>query len=143
VASGPELIVEEPPGVTRWRACGEPHAARARAFLDWAGAHRVFLRLGILGSLVAFLALAVAPAFASGVRYGDAVNLFRLGVAATVLPLSILAVRERAVSDRVRTPFPVHIQALIGTHAVLWLFRVVGVAWLALAGMYAAQRLMG
>src|SRR5215212_2104451 len=34
VAGGPELAVEEPPGVTRWRACGEDHARRARGFLD-------------------------------------------------------------------------------------------------------------
>jgi hypothetical protein len=145
VASGPELLVEEPLGVTRWRACGEPHAGRARSFLDWAGAHRVFLRAGILGSLALFLVLAALAAAgrARGVRYADAVGVFRLGVAATVLPLSVLAVRARAVSDRVRTPFPVHIQALIGTTAVLWLFRVIGVAWLALAAAHALKRLGG
>lgn len=145
VSYGPELLVEEPLGVTRWRACGEPHAGRARSFLDWAGAHRVFLRAGILGSLALFLVLAAlaAAGWARGVRYADAVNVFRLGVAVTVLPLSVLAVRERAVSDRVRTPFPVHIQALLGTNAVLWLFRVVGVVWLALAVTYALRRLPG
>jgi hypothetical protein len=142
IASGPELIVEEPPGVTRWRACGEPHARRARGFLDWAGAHRAFLRAGILGTLAAFLVLAVlaAAGLVRGLRYGDAVNLFRLGIAATVLPLSVLAVRGAAVSERLRTPFPVHIQALIGTSAVVWLFRVVGLAWLVLALRYTAQR---
>jgi hypothetical protein len=38
-------------------------------------------------------------------------------------------------------PFPVHIQALIGTWAVLWLFRIVGLAWLALATWHVAVRL--
>jgi hypothetical protein len=143
--SGRELIVEEPSGVTRWRACGEPHARRALAFLDWSGAHRVFLQGGILGTLVLFLVLAAlaAAGLARGARYLDAVNVFRLGIAATVLPLALLAVANRAVSSRVRTPFPVHIQALIGTRAVLWLFRVVGVAWLGLAVVYAVRRFGG
>ena len=39
-----------------------------------------------------------------------------------------------------RPPFPVHIQALIGTWAVSWLFRVVGVAWLILAIVHFGQR---
>src|SRR5262245_52990107 len=58
-AAGPELMVEEPLGVTRWRACGEPHALRARTFLDWAGAHSRFVQEGILGTLAVFLVLAV------------------------------------------------------------------------------------
>lgn len=140
-ADGPELAVDEPPGSTRWRACSEPHATAARGFLGWAGAHRGFVKAGILGTLAAFLALAAAAtARPSGaVRYADAVGLFRLGIAATVLPLSILGARGRDGLP-LRTPFPVHIQALIGTTAVLWLFRLVGVAWLALGILYFARR---
>jgi len=142
VASGPELIVEEPPGTTRWRACGEAHAARGRRFLNWAGAHGRFVQVGILGTLAVFLVLAVLAAVRPGAapRYADAVTFFRLGIAATVLPLSILGVRGPIGSDRLRTPFPVHIQALIGTSAVIWLFRIVGVIWLALALVSIARR---
>jgi hypothetical protein len=140
---GPELMVEEPLGVTRWRACGEPHERRARQFLNWAGAHSRFVQLGILGTLAVFLVLAALAAArpAGGVRYADAVNVFRLGIAATVLPLSILGVRDAApATDRLRTPFPVHIQALIGTWAVLWLFRLVGAVWLVLSLAYFTRR---
>src|SRR5262245_42429634 len=141
-AAGPELIVEEPPGVTGWRACREPHALRARRFLNWAGAHGRFVQIGILGTLALFLALAVLAAArpAGALRYADGVAVFRLGIAATVLPLSILGVRGEPGSERLRTPFPVHIQALIGTAAVLWLFRVVGLVWLALSVAYVARR---
>ena len=152
-AGGPELAVEEPSmgsadedkpsGATRWRACREAHAQRARRFLTWAGAHSRFVLVGILGTLVLFLALAGLAAFRPGgaLRYADAVNVFRLGIAATVLPLSTLGVREGApAADRLRTPFPVHIQALIGTAAVIWLFRIVGTAWLALSVLYFARR---
>ena len=54
----------------------------------------------------------------------------------TVLPVGWLATRRR--TDRKekgaapRVPFPVHIQALIGTVVVIWLFRLVGLAWLAM-----------
>jgi hypothetical protein len=140
---GSELLVEEPLGVTRWRACREGHDRRARRFLDWAGAHSRFVQVGILGTLALFVVLAVvAVVRPGGLRYADAVNVFRLGIAATVLPLSILGVRDRgALPDRLRTPFPVHIQALIGTAAVIWLFRLVGAAWLALSFVYFARRL--
>lgn len=144
-AGSPELTVDEPLGTTRWRTCGEPHARRARRFLEWAGAHARFVQVGILGTLAVFLVLAVVAAArpAGALRYTDAVNFFRLGIAATVLPLSILGVREdpgRPAGGRLRTPFPVHIQALIGTSAVLWLFRMVGVVWLVLGVAYFARR---
>jgi hypothetical protein len=138
---GPAFEVEEPFGTTIWRACGEAHGARARRFLGWAGDHRRFLQIGILGSLGAFLAagLAIAVGAIDSHRYPDAVNAFRLAIALTVLPLGLLATRGRAPNDEpLRPPFPVHIQALIGTWAVSWLFRLVGAAWLALAILHFA-----
>ena len=141
--AGPTFDVEEPLGTTRWRACGEPHAGRVQRFLVWAGAHRRFLQVGILGTLAAFLVAGavIGAGWVSPARYPDAVNAFRLAIAATVLPLGFLATRGRAQADTpLRPPFPVHIQALIGTWAVSWLFRVVGVAWLILAIVYFGQR---
>lgn len=142
-ADGPVFAVEEPLGTTRWRACGEAHGVRARRFLEWAGARRRFLLIGILGALAAFLlaAAAMAAGLADARRYPDAVNAFRLAVALTVLPLGLLATRGTAPADAaLRPPFPVHIQALIGTWTVSWLFRVVGTAWLILAIVYFGQR---
>ena len=140
---GPTFDVEEPFGLTRWRACGEPHGERARRFLAWAGAHWRLLQIGILGTLAAFLvaAAAIAAGAIDARRYPDAVTAFRLAIALTVLPLGLLATHGTASADApLRPPFPVHIQALIGTWAVSWLFRVVGVAWLILAIVYFGQR---
>ena len=91
--AGPAFDVEEPFGTTRWRACGEPHADRARRFLEWASWHRRFLQVGILGTLAAFLVAGavIASGRVSPRRYPDAVNAFRLAIAATVLPLGFLA----------------------------------------------------
>ena len=58
--------------------------------------------------------------------------LFRLGVAVTVLPFGWLRGHARpGRGPSGRLPFPVHIQALVGTVWVLWLFRLVGLWWLA------------
>ena len=81
---GPAFDVEEPLGITRWRACGEPHAERTRRFLVWAGAHRPFLLIGILG--VAGRVPRRRRGHGRGLvdprRYPDAVNAFRLAIAA-------------------------------------------------------------
>jgi hypothetical protein len=141
VSDGPAFDVEEPFGVTRWRACAAPHAEQARRFLAWSTQHGRFLQVGILGTLAAFLcAGALIAAGALGPRrYSDAVNAFRLAIALTVLPLGLLATRgAEPADDPLRPPFPVHIQALIGTWAVSWLFRLVGMAWLVLAVLHFA-----
>ena len=109
-----------------WRACS-----------CWTAKRSTLLRLGILGTLGAFLV--GAPLAAAGrlgpVGTAQTVALFRLGIAATVLPLAFLAPRAAVPPEAgiPQVPFPMHIQALIGTAAVLWLFRLVGLAWVVLA----------
>lgn len=130
----PALDVVEPFGTTAWRAC-PGHLDPLRRTLGFAEKRAVWLRVGILGTLLGFLALALA------ISHADAAALFRFGIALSVLPLGLLGPRHPAPERAPRVPFPVHIQALIGTHAVLWLFRVVGLAWLGLAVWHGAQRL--
>jgi hypothetical protein len=133
---GPALAIAEPLGTVTWRACSENHRERLSRLLGWAERRAGSLRLGILGALGVFL---VAMPFAGlgrlePVSGADVVALFKLGVSLTVLPLGWLAVRRASpAGDKLAAPFPVHIQALIGTWAVLWLFRLVGLLWLAQA----------
>lgn len=100
----------------------------------------------------------------------DATAFFRLGVGLTVLPLGWLGPRlgERddaapaligptAVDrggtgsarlgpgrtetvDTLSAPFPLHLAALIGVNAVLWLFRLVGLIWLAQGAFHVVER---
>jgi hypothetical protein len=142
LGSGTEILVTEPPGRTPWRTCGPDHLRPLAGTLTFAGHHSVALRAGILGSLGLFLAgsLASAAGYAASVTAADATAAFRLGVAASVLPLGWLGARTPA-TEPYRAPFPVHIQALIGTRAVLWLFRWVGAAWLVLGVIHVARRL--
>jgi hypothetical protein len=130
---GPRLEIAEPLGTRTWRACSERHGERLGRVLGWAGAHARFLRVGILGALGIFL---LAMPFAGIGRLGpvsgdDVVALFKLGVSSTVLPFGWLAAwRGSPAAGPPAVPLPVHMQALIGTWAVLWLFRLVGLLWL-------------
>ena len=134
-AQGPWLALGEPFGETRWRGCSEDHAQRSAGVLAWAEARAALLKLGILGTLAVFLPTVLLAGLGrlGPLRFDDAVAFFRLGIALTVLPLSLLAPLARATSGgSLRSPFPLHIQALIGTGAVLWLFRLIGIVWLVL-----------
>jgi hypothetical protein len=133
---GPSLSVQDPLGAVAWRACRADHAEKLGQLLAWASAHARGLKAAILGTLAAFLPTAwLADAGRlDGLRYADVVSLFRLGIAVSVLTLAFrFASAASPAPDRLRSPFPVHIQALVGSAAVLWLFRLVGVVWLVLA----------
>lgn len=143
---GPAVELVEPAGRTMWRACGAGHGARLARTLGWAVRRRVFLLVGILGALLLFVVGAVAEAagWAPGLRPADPIAVFRLGVAVAVLPLGWLA-PSRGPSEAAggTLPFPVHIQALVGTVWVVWLFRLVGLWWLVAGLLHVVHRLGG
>jgi hypothetical protein len=140
---GLQVEVRDPLGVVAWRACTPAHRDLVARLVTWADAHAPALKVGILGTLALFLPMSLladrgrlGPA-----TYADAVALFRLAIAASVLTVA-LRFRDAlpGAVDRLRSPFPLHIQALIGSAAVLWLFRLVGVAWLLLVALHVAHR---
>jgi hypothetical protein len=143
-ASGPVLEVKEPLGTTSWRACSDDHAGRFGRLIAWARRRSTGLRVGILGSLGVFLpgALLAGRGWLGGLTFADAVAFFRFGIAATVLPLGWMGPRSAnaAAGDACEAPFPVHIQALVGTRSVIWLFRIIGAIWLVQAGLHLAER---
>jgi hypothetical protein len=164
---GPGVDVEEPLGRTSWRACGAAHATALTGTLGWAAERSRLLAFGILGTLALFLCGAVSAALGrpGWLEPQDPVALFRLGIALTVLPFGWLAPESRPAHPRglapesrpahprglapdsrpdgpaSRLPFPVHIQALLGTLWVVWLFRLVGLWWLVAALLYLSRRL--
>jgi len=145
-AEAPALAIEEPIETTRWRTCAGAHEERARRFLGRAGRQALALRVGILLPLVVFLATAglAAARYPWPVTLADSVNGFRLAIGSTVLSLALFSALEEKgrplPADPLRVPFPVHIQALIGTWAVLWLFRIVGTVWVLAAAAYFLRR---
>ncbi|MBK9089886.1 MAG: hypothetical protein IPL90_12890 [Holophagales bacterium] len=139
---GPRVQLEEPSGPSTWRACAEEHRDSLTRVFGTADRWRWFLRIGILGSLALFLGGALLAAFGrlGPVTFADMSALFRLGVSLTALPYGLLAAALGPRTDgTIRVPFPVHIQALIGTAVMLWLFRVVGTVWFVQAVLLVAK----
>jgi hypothetical protein len=135
----PRLEVAEPPGRSAWRACSAPHADRLRRALGWIARHRSLVLGGIGGAIL--LLVVGGPLAARGrlgpISFDDVSFAFRTLVALTVLPLALIGPFSREPGpEPPRVPFPVHIQALIGTSAVMWLFRIVGAIWLAQGLIY-------
>jgi hypothetical protein len=141
---GPAIDVDEPLGRTSWRGCGAAHAGALARTLGWAAERSRLLAFGILGTLALFLCLSVAAALGRPAWLGaqDTVAVFRLGVALTVLPIGWRApLTGPPGGPKGRLPFPVHIQALLGTLWVVWLFRLVGLWWLVAALLHVSRRL--
>ncbi|MCM2254271.1 MAG: hypothetical protein NDJ94_01250 [Vicinamibacteria bacterium] len=124
------VAVSDPLGAAAWSAC-PLHATPLLAFVGWAERRAALLKAGILGSLLVLLAVGVAVVAGAlpSERYSDAVALFQGSVALSVLPLSLFGPGCPAPTHA-RSPLPLHIQALVGSLTVVWLFRVVGVVWL-------------
>ncbi len=140
------LDVAEPGGAAAgWCACGPPHADRALRLLAWAQRTRALLVAGILGGLVVLLAgtALAARGLVGPVQPRDAADAFRLLVALAVLPLGWIGPSSAPPRGRVTVPFPVHIQALVGSLVVVWLFRLVGLFWLVDAGRSLARHVGG
>ncbi len=136
VAEGEPLVplaVTEPIGEIVWRVCAGRHKERLTAFLGWASRKALFLKVGIAGTLLAYLVTVPLASFGKlgPVEPGDLAAGFRLLIALAVLPLGWLGPGSgRGGGGVLAVPFPIHIQALIGTVAVVWLFRIVGLVWL-------------
>ena len=133
------LTVTEPIGKVVWRVCAGRHQQRLTGFLGWASRNAFFLKIAIAGTLLAYLA---AVPFASYGKLGtldsgDLAAGFRLLIALAVLPLGWLGPGSgRGGGESLVAPFPIHIQALIGTVSVVWLFRIVGLVWLATSAFH-------
>jgi hypothetical protein len=94
-----------------------------------------------LGALVlSLLGIVLGAAHRLGpITPEDVSAFFRLLVAVSVLPLGwngmpLAGFGSRApasdVAAAARAPFPLHLAALPGMAAVLWLFRLIGLLWL-------------
>lgn len=129
---GPAFAVREPGASSTWRACSDRHARHCAATLGWADRRRSALRVVIVGAVAGMLVAGLLAGWGrlGPVGFADVSAGFRLVIAGAVLPLGLLAPRAPGELAEVRAPFPVHLQALVGTRWVLWLFRLVGLYWL-------------
>jgi len=108
------------------------HRERAGSFFAFLERARLPLRLGIFVPLLALVA-ALAAASIGKLRYLDAaVAFFQLAVGITVNVAALGYLAVRPVADAVpRVPFPAHNFFLLGVRNLLWVFRLVGIWWIA------------
>ena len=114
-------------------------AARFVAFLDRA---RLPLRLGIFVPLLLLLAALVAAALGGRRWLGPATALFQLlvGITVNVAAFGYLAATPPPDDgEPARPPFPAHNFFLLGIRNLLWVFRLVGIWWIAVGALALAR----
>lgn len=140
---GAVVTIQEPGATTSWRVSDEARRSRILRFLGFAHRSRLWLRATILGAIVVvvFGSVAVSVTPFDAIDHADISALFRLVVALGVLPLGWLGTRlGPEAAQPAPVPFPVHIQALVGSVVVMWLFRIIGIVWLFQGGAHVAHR---
>jgi hypothetical protein len=121
-------------------ACGAAHADLAGRFLTFVERRRAWIALGIFLPLALLLVGTAALALGHPFIAHDGNRLqFRTIVALTVVGVSLAYRTVPAPAAPLRSPFPLHNLFLLGIRATLWVFRIVGVAWLGL-GLIALVR---
>ena len=114
-------------------------AARFVAFLDRA---RLPLRLGIFVPLLLLLAALVAAAVGERRWLAPAVAIFQLlvGITVNVAAFGYLAAAPPPDDGApARPPFPAHNFFLLGIRNLLWVFRLVGIWWIAAGALSLAR----
>ncbi len=107
-------------------------AARYFTFLDrW----RMVMRAGIFLPLLLLLAALAAAAFGREVPLPEVTALFQgvVGLTVNLAAFGYLAVTPRSP---VAVPFPAHNFFLLGVRNLLWVFRIVGIWWMAVAARF-------
>lgn len=120
------------------RACSEAHAANLTAFARTVARGRTVLRaLIVLPVLIYLVNAALTVAELPAIPLDDAVWLFKLPIAAAVVTLSFAWPLGRTMTNDPAIGFPPHNLFLLGVVNTLWIFRIVGLLWLA-QGVWAA-----
>lgn len=116
-------------GSLETRTCAR-HRAPAARFFSFLHAARVPLAAGIFLPLIVLLATLTAAALGRPGALPAATALFRLAIGLTVVTTSLaypLAAERRPPA----VPFPAHNFFLLGVRPLLWIFRLVGIWWIA------------
>lgn len=113
-------------------ACA-PHADPAHRFFAWLDRLRLPLRLGIGAPLVALLTTLALVAASRPAPLAEAVETFRFVVGITVEIAALGALLGR-LGGVPAAAFPLHNFSLLGIRNLLWIFRLVGLWWIAAGG---------
>lgn len=118
------------------RACGEGHAANLLAFARFVARWYPALWVLVVLPVLAYLGLAAAEIVGRPLLAPRAAAwLFKVPIAAAVVAVSFLWPTGRVLTNDPAVGFPPHNLFLLGVSNTLWIFRVVGLVWLAQAAV--------
>ena len=123
------------------RCCTPEHAGRLAAFARAVAASRIVLAAAIVVPVLVYLANALMAPFGRAFLAPEAARwTFKVPIAAAVVSLSFLWPLGRGSSRAPAIDFPAHNLSLLGVSWTLWVFRVVGLFWLASAAWAGIHR---
>ena len=112
--------------------CLAKHAQDVARFFTWIHKVRVVIAIGIFIPLALMLIAALVAATGRSMMSLDlATAIFQLSVGITVNVASLGYLTVRQVDEPLRVPVPAHNFFLLGIRTLLWIFRIVGVLWIA------------
>jgi hypothetical protein len=138
-----KLPVEAGGATVDFATCAR-HDLPAVRFFRWLDRLRLPLRLGIGAPLLFLLGTLAMAASGRAAPTALAVDLFRLVVGLTVNVAALgpwLGPSHDTRASPLRAAFPAHNFSLLGIRAILWIFRIVGVYWIWVAGRALLARL--
>lgn len=123
VASGAREIAFE--------CCAGECLSRSKRFFDFCSRYRLFLRMGIFLPLIWYVLSMIAVGlgkFSMPIQWER--FIFQFFIAVTVVSISFLYGSGKE-TESPSFPFPVHNLFLLGINNILWVFRLVGIWWIA------------
>jgi hypothetical protein len=127
-----EISVSSPGAAWSMAACGPKHLDLCGRFLTFVARARPLIAAGIFVPLALLVAGALAEAAGRPfISHERNVLIFRTVVATTVVGTSLAYRSIRAAGGALSSAFPLHNLFLLGIGKTLWVFRIVGVWWLA------------
>ncbi|HYH45489.1 MAG TPA: hypothetical protein VEG34_07370 [Thermoanaerobaculia bacterium] len=131
--TGPEVLDLAAGPEVHHALCCPGHRRPAGHFFAWLAAGRLGFAAGIFLPLLLLLGALAAAALGERAPLATATALFQLvvGLTVNVAALGPWLGREPAPGTAIPVPFPLHNFFLLGVRALLWIFRLVGVWWIA------------
>ena len=124
--------------------CGPAHRSLTARFLTFVTNARAPIAVGIFVPLVLLLGGSLAAAAGRPILAHEwNAWQFRVSVAFTVFSASLAYRTVRIPADTLAFPFPLHNFFLLGIRNTLWVFRVVGLWWLADGAISLARAFAG
>lgn len=129
-----ELVLKTRGGDLTARCCAG-HRRPAAQYFTFLDRYRLVMRAGIFLPLLLLLGTLALAAAGRAVPVATVTAIFQgvIGITVNLAAFGYLWTRERSPAE---VPFPVHNFFLLGVNALIWIFRIVGIAWIVVAVLY-------